>query len=494
MTNILPNELVQARRLMDQAKFDEALEIVENFEKTESLTQEAQLSAIIIKGRVYLYQQRTRKALQAYEIAYQMSQDLGFVSETVSALIGKAYIGLIGDTDKASKYIQDAERGLNSILDDSSREMLRRDLLLIKTWILLVKANMVSAVESARECLRLTEEKKVGNKLDLALTYLLLGYSNNILGNRSKALDYAMKSLECNKELNHTIAIADSYSLIAKIYRQEGEYEKALQFGKLSLSIEGISGRTKLDALWTVASIYYFKSELNRALKYGLQALALAEELNITDQLVSILVNLGYLYRVKGNDDLAIDYFERCLTLSEKWGLIYPMAQSLELLTVMYIDKKSQEKANRYFSRLSELHNQSKIDGGANVSTFYLFAKVYIKKHSTRMRDRVEAQEIFKNLIETSSGDNLIYALGGLCDLLLEELSMYNDLDILDEIIPLITRSLEIAETAHNYSWLAETKLLQAKLALIQMDVDEARKLMVEAQRIADYHGLNLLA
>jgi hypothetical protein len=36
--------------------------------------------------------------------------------------------------------------------------------------------------------------------------------------------------------------------------------------------------------------------------------------------------------------------------------------------------------------------------------------------------------------------------------------------------------------------------LLQAKLALIQMKIEEARRLMVETQRIADLYSLSLFA
>ena len=104
------------------------------------------------------------------------------------------------------------------------------------------------------------------------------------------------------------------------------------------------------------------------------------------------------------------------------------------------------------------------------------------------MRDRVEAQALYKELIDRTSGEPLVFCLGHLCDLLLEELSVYNDPEILDEITPLIAKCLEMAETVHNYNWLAETKLLQAKFALIQMDIEEAKRLMVQAQRIADLH------
>ena len=494
MTKLLPKELVHATELMDQAKLDKALEIVENFEKNESLTQEVQLSTLLIKGGIYLYKQRTRKALQTFEIAYQMSQTLELVFESIEALIGKAYIGVIGDLDKASTYVLDAERRLNSLANEYSIEMLRRNLLLIKSWILLFKGNIKEAAESSEKCLRLTEEEKLGNKLDLATTYLLLGYVILNQGNRPKALEYAMKSLEHNKELNHAIAIADDFVLIATIYYYEGDYDKALQYCKQSLSIKEITGRSKLDVLWNLGQIYRLKNDMNRALKYRQQAVVLAEELNIPNLLIRNLAALGYLYRLIGKSDLALEYAERILTLSEKLGLIFWMSEALQLFILTYTEEKSPEKAYRYFSRLTELYNRTKDKGEVDISDRYLVSKAYMMKTSTRMRDRAEAQELFKELIDRTSGDSLIFNLGSLCDLLLEELSIYNDPEILDEIMPLVTKSLEMAEEAHNYAWLANTKLLQAKLALIQMNIEEAKKLMVQAQRIAELHGLNLLA
>ncbi len=210
--------------------------------------------------------------------------------------------------------------------------------------------------------------------------------------------------------------------------------------------------------------------------------------------LTSNLNLMGYLYWAYGKNRLAIEYFERGLMLSEKWGFIFFMAQSLTWLIWAYIDEKSREIANRYFSRLSDLYNQTKEKGEVDIYSWYLVSKAYMMKTSSRMRDRVEAQALFREMIDLASGDGIVVSMGKLCDLLLEELALYNDPEILDEITPLITKSLELAEEAHNYRWLANTKLLQAKLALIQMNIEEAKRLMVEAQNIADLHGLSLLA
>ena len=501
MYKLLPKELMQASELMDQAKLDEAFEIIEKFEKNEMISPKDQLSALLIKARIYAYTRQYEEHLKISERAYQMSQDLGLVSESIEALLGKAIIAFIGDRDKATTYVIDAERRLNSLADDPSTGMLRRNLLHIKSWILWFKGNLNGAAKLAQECLKLTKEEKFGNKLDLATVYLLLGFINAYQGHGTKALEYAMESLERNKELNHAAALAVDYSLIAKIYLFEGDYDQALQYCKQSLSIKETHKRVRLDVLWTLAQIYYMKSNLNRALKYQLQAVALAEELNITDELILNLGRLGFFYRLIGEKDLAVENFERCLMLSDKWGFIQQMAQSLFFLTVIYIDEDSREIANRYFSRLSDLYDQNKDKGYFGIPSFwYLASKAYMMKTSTRIRDRAEAQTLFKELINLTGGlrgmqaDALIFSLGNLCDLLLEELSMYNDPKIIDEIVPLITKGLGMAKLARNYHWLAEIKLLQAKLALMQMNTEEARRLMVQAQRIADLHGLDLLA
>jgi tetratricopeptide (TPR) repeat protein len=494
MPNPLPKELVQAKELMDQARLDEALEIIEKFERGETIGPEDHLSTLLIKGKIYLYKRQTRKALQIYEVAYQISHDLGLVPESIEVLIGKANIGFIGDLDNASTYIKAAERGLNSLADDPSIGMLSRNLLNIKSWILFQRLNFNKAEELAQECLKLQKEEKFTTKLDLAGAYNLLGWINLSQVNRTKALEYAMESLELNKELTHDVGIADDYSLIANIYHIEGDYDQALQYCRDCLSIKRIGTLTRLVVLRTLSLIYRFKGELNRAIKYTQQAIALAEEFNFKIELNRNLIGLGYLYRLLGKNNLAIESFEHSLILSEKWGYIFLMANTLSLLIWTYIDENSRETAKRYFSRLSELYDQTKDKENIDISITFLLAKASLLKSSTRMRDRVEAQTIFKGMIDRTGGDPLIYSLSNLCDLLLEELSINNDPEILDEITPLIAKSLNIAETAHNYGWLAETKLLQAKLALIQMNTEEAKKLMTQAQRIADLHGLNLLA
>ncbi|GAH26837.1 unnamed protein product, partial [marine sediment metagenome] len=53
---------------------------------------------------------------------------------------------------------------------------------------------------------------------------------------------------------------------------------------------------------------------------------------------------------------------------------------------------------------------------------------------------------------------------------------------------------LAIAEKSHSYKVFCETFLLQAKLALLNLDVKAARRFLTQAQKIAESYGIKRLA
>ena len=75
-----------------------------------------------------------------------------------------------------------------------------------------------------------------------------------------------------------------------------------------------------------------------------------------------------------------------------------------------------------------------------------------------------------------------VLALLNLCDLLLRELRISGDREILIEIQQHVHRLQEIAKTQYSHRVLAETYVLQAKLALIDLEVSRARQLLNQAQ------------
>ena len=117
-------------------------------------------------------------------------------------------------------------------------------------------------------------------------------------------------------------------------------------------------------------------------------------------------------------------------------------------------------------------------------------------KKSPRIRDRAKAEELYKQLIgeEFFSIGITIPALIDLCDLLLMELSITNNIEVIDEVNDYITQLLDKTEKSHSYWVLCETYILQAKLALLTLDLKEAQRLLAQAQEIAEKYKINRLA
>ena len=115
---------------------------------------------------------------------------------------------------------------------------------------------------------------------------------------------------------------------------------------------------------------------------------------------------------------------------------------------------------------------------------------------SGRSRDRAEAEKLFKQIItdEITNPYVFINTLVSLCAYLIEELEMSNNSEIFSELEPLLTKLLNYAEKAHSFMYTCLTKGFQAKLALIQMNFGESKRLYTEAQRIAEKHGFQELA
>ncbi|MFW9825393.1 MAG: tetratricopeptide repeat protein [Candidatus Thorarchaeota archaeon] len=490
----MPEELVRAEQLMYVGKEEQALTIITNFENKKDLTPEEQLSSLILKGRNSFFNEKFNYSRGNGELAYQLSQEQGKIYESVEALILMAAERVWDSNfDGAKDLIMEAEKLCSSLTDIPSSEIskLKANLLEVECWLYLYKNDYKKALEIATECLTLWE--MIENKVGVINMHQLFGFAHLMLGQYDIALDYASKCLSLAKELNFQTLIAASFTLIAGIHLYSGNINQSLEYCKKASSIKEVDRRHKLFIFIFLGRIYQEKGELDRSLRYLKQAVPLAEKMNNIDQLILIIGNIGSIYRMKNDYSHAEEYLIRSLTLSEKIGFSFVQLISVFSLYLLNLENNFYNKSHQYLERYKELAAQSE---SKLITQGGLIAKALELKKSDRRRNRAEAEKLLQQVVE----DEIVYpslhtySLISLCDLLLEELSIYNNPEILEELNSLIKRLLDFAEKQRSYPGLAEGKLLQAKLALIEMNFESAKKLLTEAQRVAEIRGLNLLA
>ena len=87
MSNSRPEELIQAEQLINEVKFEEAYQLIKNFEKKQSPIPLEQLWTLLLEGRIYAYTGQTKAAINAGERAYKLAQKYDFVLESIHARI-----------------------------------------------------------------------------------------------------------------------------------------------------------------------------------------------------------------------------------------------------------------------------------------------------------------------------------------------------------------------------------------------------------------------
>ena len=376
MSHSEPKELNQAKQFMDEYKFKEALELVNNFEGKGELNPQDQLSCHLLKSILLGEIGHFEEAIKFAKQAYQESQELGDHFQSVEALSSQAR-------------------------------------------------------------------------------------SLHLLGN----LDESLYLIEQGEELLKTLSKKPPTSLI----------------------------RRKAAFLVNKANIYYFKGEWNRSIEYYQQGLALVKHINNKFFIASCLNNIGETFQQKGDIDQALQFLEESLLLLNEIGNNVYISGSLYSLISAALVKPDLEKAQHYLKRLEQISNQ---EDNKLVNLYFRLSKALMLKISPRVLNLVKAEEILRQIIDEDiiHFECTIVALLNLCDLLLSELRMTNDMVVLTEIAPLITRLLKIAEDNHSYWILGEVFLLKAKLELLSFDMKKSRQYLTQAQNLAEKYDLNNLA
>ncbi|MFX0000903.1 MAG: hypothetical protein ACFE9Q_13735 [Candidatus Hodarchaeota archaeon] len=445
-------ELVQAKKLIDEGKYDEALQLIDSFEQMKGLMLQDKVSFRLLKCNLLYWQWKFEEMLKIADQTYKESLELGKNLQSVDALILSA---------KALKFLDREEEAINVI--NQAEELLKK----------------------------FTRELPEDIMKREAHIFLVKGIFIQIMDNQLKFLE---QSLELGEKLDNKVMIAESLYWIAHIlFGQKGELNHAIKYLKRSLLLAEESNSKYFIAqnlLWLML-VHLNKGELDRSLIYAEQGLKLHEKINNKQMIAAAHTQIGNIYRGKGDFIRALGHLERGLTIREELGINLHTSTTLTNLIGAAVEMGDLELAQKHFNRLKQLNEQEESKW---INSCFRLSSAILLKTSTRAKNRVKAEEILREIIEEEGVISKIEALIELCDLLLVELRITNDAEVLEEIKTNLNRLLELTEKTNSFWYLAETYLLQAKVALITFDTNEARRFLTQAQEVAEKYGLNLIA
>ena len=497
------SQFQKVERLLHKGRYHEALELVRGFDK-QQLDNIEELQSDILESRCLIKLGEYETALQK---SSQVTERCGKVSgcqwkEIDSLIIMAESLWRLGRLNESFEILERSERNLQSIAIHTlvihtamNRNVSERRAALLyhRGTINLLQSAFSEALEHYQQSLTLFEE--IGSIHDVVSVINVIGIVYNQKGDFDLALEYYQRSLELNVEIGNELEQAKALNNIGTVYYDLGDLEEAMEYYELSLGLREELGNKQdvAHSFNNIGEVYFRRGNLNDALDYFHRSLMLLEDIGNKHGISHLLKNIGEVYSRRSSSKRASEYFEQSLALRIELGNKREVSETLFHLISTSLDSDLIEEARKYLIRLQHINDQEDIK---MISHHYRVAEALVLKTSMRARDRARAELLFNQVVEEEivAHELTVIALLGLCDLLLVDLRISGDTEILESLHEYLNQLIQIAAGQNSFWLMAEANVLRSKLALLELDAMEARRLLTEAQRIADEKGLGQLA
>ena len=207
---------------------------------------------------------------------------------------------------------------------------------------------------SARE---ISEEQLAGNtphqlfyQTSLAEIHKRIGRLFQTSGNYATSLDHCFKRLDIQKKLGDREEIAGTYLSIAGLYKSKKVPETCIDYSKKSLAIftELNDDRGIAQCYNYIGIAYRLQEKMLKAIEQYQLALNRAERLNDTLLIVQTFQNIGIAYKSLKEYDKARESLLMAKELSERIKNDYNLANTFLTLAVIEYEQKNYHKAIQY--------------------------------------------------------------------------------------------------------------------------------------------------
>ncbi|MFO7797298.1 MAG: tetratricopeptide repeat protein [Promethearchaeati archaeon] len=441
------------RNLIKKDKNQSAIVILNEIEEKEDLEQTELLNLYHYKATAFIRLGNYPETLKYAKKAYRIIRKKGLSSQLLESLIMLGHSSSwLGNFEKGYQYLNDSEQILNKLADLSEKRRIKYEAMICLS----------------KNC----------------------GYMQK--GKNERIYHLAMKVLNLSEQIDDKFVLAELYYQLASIYTfYKIDVKKAIKYSQSCQNLaEELENKTIIALnLVTMGSIYIMIGDLEKAFFYHKEALKNTDIFMIR---MSIFNNLSMIYCQKGELNKALESLEKAFNIADNNKAPYMMISILTSIIEVLVLKNEAKIAENHLITLKDIAEKEK----SKLAEIYAnFCEALILKSKKRIQDHAKAQRIFEEIIQKEEyyGELTMKALINLCDLFIEEFRLTSELEVLEDLNQFLEKLLIIAEELNSFWILAETYLLQAKIVLLKGDLKATRKILIDAQHVAEEHDLKLL-
>lgn len=236
---------------------------------------------------------------------------------------------------------------------------------------------------------------------------------------------------------------------------------------------------------YTLASIYRQKGHYKKAKIYMRQASEAVAEINDVEIEIHIAANSALIFNSLGNKEKALEHINKAITKANTHEVTEMMLKLYNMKFWIYYSQKDYENADKILQKIKQFKSYP---------NYAKFAEALMEKSKPRIANKVKAQKLLRNAIDTISDLEAKMILSEhLIHLLLEEYAMYETKEVMGEIEEKMNYLNDLAVKNHATRVHVVVLNLRAKFAIIQKDWNYAIELLNKAMQIVKSNKDELL-
>jgi len=481
--------MMQGLYLEKNWKLDEAHKLyVQALKMLKKLNDPRELSKAYYQiGSILDSKGKINQAISEYSKSLQISVKLKNKYDIASTLnyLGIAY-GKKGDNDAANDYLVESMEIFESLKNQYELAKVYNNLGIINK----LRGLLNNAEEYYSKALSLA--LIIGNKEAISNAYINIGTIQFEKGDLEEALLSYNKVISMAKEVKNKESLATIKHNMGLIYKKQGEHNSALAHFNESLEIRKEYGNQMEIAsnFQNIGSIYWQKGELDAALKQFNEALLIWKSVNNEAEIAFVLQHTGLIFLEKGEEYKGYQKLKECYKIRKKIGNEIFISEILYYLIYANIKLGDPDSVSAYYKELKKIKKKT---DNRTIKVRSMLAEAMILQSSSRIMQKVEAQNIFEEFLSEQLVDSelTIFALLSLCEFLILELKSSGEIEVLDEIRTILEKLYEIANEQESHTLLIDILVIQSKISMIDYDVSDTYSYLEHAYDIAEEHELN---
>jgi signal transduction histidine kinase len=261
-------------------------------------------------------------------------------------------------------------------------------------------------IENLYAALKLYEE--LNDKANIARTHSNIGSTYSLEANYRAAEESYNQAMRMYQQIGDQLGLAGLYNNIGSVYFEEGNDSLALENYEQAQRIYQQLGDVYRTAytVHNIAGMYKEREEFDRAIQYFIQAIALLEKSNKSNNdktmLATAYYNLSDVYLATNVIPKALENAQQALRLAEETGLRSIKQYAYQVLSNIYLKKGNTAKAFGYF-RLAEAQKDSIYNDNITKVTQEIKARYQVEKAQSdveRAKLQIKALESQKEVAD----------------------------------------------------------------------------------------------